>query len=247
MTLQERSCSIEKEVLHLSDRKDRTGLDERPRYILAQAARYVHISPTTLRSWVVGRTYQTASGSRYFRPLIARPVPEDARLSFPNLIEAHVLRALRVRHEVPMSALRTALDYAESECNIKRLLLHSDLRTGAGTVFIERLGQIIDLGRSGQIVLKELLNAHLNRIDRNLEGLPLRLFPVITARGVDGPRIVAVDPKIAFGRPIISGKGVRTLTIVERLDAGEERSAIAADYGLEEREIDEAILYESAA
>jgi uncharacterized protein (DUF433 family) len=200
-----------------------------------------------LRSWVVGRPYQTASGDRYSHPLINRPFAEDARLSFPNLVEAHVLRSLRTRHEVPMSALRTALDFAESECNIKRLLLHDDLRTAAGTVFIERLGQIIDLGRSGQIVLKELLEAHLKRIDRDLEGMPLRLYPVNIARGLEGPKIVAVDPLIAFGRPIISGKGVRTLTIVERLGAGEEREVVAADYGLDELEIDEAILYETAA
>ena len=53
-------------------------LDERPRYTIAQAARYVQISPTTLRSWVVGRPYQTASGGRYSHPLINRPFAEDA-------------------------------------------------------------------------------------------------------------------------------------------------------------------------
>ncbi|HSN85160.1 MAG TPA: hypothetical protein VL025_00315, partial [Thermoanaerobaculia bacterium] len=81
-------------------------MDERPRYSIAQAARYIHISPTTLRSWVMGRPYQTSGGSRYSPPLINRPVSEDPRLSFPNLVEAHVLRALRTRHEVPMSAIR---------------------------------------------------------------------------------------------------------------------------------------------
>jgi|SRR5215203_1759246 len=226
---------------------DGTKLDERPRYTIAQAARYVRISPTTLRSWVAGRPYQTSSGTRHSAPLISRPAPEDSRLSFPNLVEAHVLRSLRTRHEVPMSALRAALDYAENEFHIKRLLLSDDLRTAAGTVFIERLGQIIDIGRSGQIVLQELLNAHLKRIDRDVAGLPLRLYPVNTARGLEGPKIVAVDPKISFGRPIIAGKGVRTLTIVERLDAGEEREVVAADYRLEEHEIDEAILFERAA
>ena len=234
--------------MYLSHQTATAKLDEeRPRYTMAQAARYLHLSPTTLRSWVVGRRYQTSSGDRYFRPLISPPSSDDVRLSFPNLIEAHVLRSLRTRHEVPMSALRTALDYAENKFKIRRLLLRDDLRTAAGTVLIEQLGQLIDLGASGQIVLKELLTAHLKRIDRDVNGLPLRLFPVNTTRGVDGPRIVAVDPKIAFGRPIISGKGVRTLTIVERLDAGEDRTTVAADYQLEEHEIDEAILYERAA
>lgn len=223
------------------------GLDERPRYTIAQAARYLHISPTTLRSWVMGRPYPIAGGRRYSPPLVLRPFAEDPRLSFPNLVEAHVLRALRTRHEVPMSVVRTALDYAENEFNIKRLLLRDDLRTAAGTVFIERLGQLFDIGRSGQIVLRELLDAHLRRIDRDVSGLPLRLFPVNTARGLEGPKIVAVDPRVSFGHPIISGKGVRTLTIVERLDAGEPRDVVAADYQLEEHEIDEAILYERAA
>ena len=223
------------------------GLDERPRYTIAQAARYLHISPTTLRSWVVGRPYPIAGGRRYSPPLVLRPIADDPRLSFPNLVEAHVLRALRTRYEVPMSAVRNALDYAENEFRIKRLLLRDDLRTAAGTVFIERLGQLIDIGRSGQIVLRELLDAHLRRIDRDVSGLPSRLFPVNTARGLEGPKIVAVDPRVSFGHPIISGKGVRTLTIVERLDAGESREVVAADYQLDEREIDEAILYERAA
>jgi uncharacterized protein (DUF433 family) len=228
---------------------ERAGTDfrERPRYALRHAARYVGISPTTLRSWVVGRPYPVSGGSGFFRPLIARPVADDSRLSFENLIEAHVLRALRTRHGVPMSAVRAALDYAESEFRIPRLLLRDELRTAAGTLFVERLGHLIDLGRSGQLVMKELLEGHLRRIARGPDGAPLRLFPVIPARGLDGPQIVGIDPQISFGRPFIVGKGVRTMTIVERLDAGESRETVAEDYRLTPSELDEAILYERAA
>ena len=217
--------------------------DERPRYSVAQAARYVQISPTTLRSWVVGRPYPTSEGHRYSKPLIIRPVPGDLRLSFSNLREAHVLRSLRTRHEVPMAAVRAALDYAADELKIQRLLLSRELMADAGSVFIERLGQLIDLSRSGQIAMKEMLDGHLSRIQWE----PIRLFPVVAARGLSGPRIVGIDPQVSFGRPFIVGKGVRTSTIVERLDAGEDREAVAADYGLEDFEIDEAILYERAA
>ena len=216
---------------------------EKPRYSIGQAARYVQISPTTLRSWVVGRPYKTSEGQRYFNPLIIRPDANDPRLSFSNLQEAHVLRSLRTTHEVRMSAVRTALDYAAAELNIKRLLLSPELLADAGSVFIEHLGELLDLGRSGQIALKEIFDQHLSRIQWE----PLRLFPVVAARGLSGPRIVSIDPKISFGRPFIKGKGVRTSTIVERLDANEEREAVAADYGLDESEIDEAILYERAA
>jgi len=215
---------------------------ERPRYGIGQAAHYVQISPTTLRSWVLGRPYNTSEGRRFSPPLIQRPDPGDPRLSFSNLREAHVLRALRTRHQVPMSAVRAALDYAAEELRIKRLLLSRELMADAGSLFIERLGQLIDLGRSGQIALKEMLDGHLSRIQWE----PLRLFPVVAARGLSGPQIVSIDPQVSFGRPFIVGKGVRTSTIVDRLDAGEDRETVAADYQLSDQEIDEAILYERA-
>ena len=230
---------VARELVHL----ERADPYERPRYSIGQAARYVQISPTTLRSWVVGRPYRTSEGDRYFQPLIIRPDANDSRLSFSNLREAHVLRSLRTRHLVPMSAVRNALDYAADELNIQRLLLSRELMADAGSLFIERLGQLIDLGRSGQIALKEIFDQHLSRIQWE----PLRLFPVVAARGLSGPQIITIDPQIAFGRPFIKGKGVRTATIVERLDAGEDREVVAADYGLEDFEVDEAILYERAA
>jgi uncharacterized protein (DUF433 family) len=142
-----------------------------------------------------------------------------------------------------MSAVRTALDYAADELNIQRLLLSRELMADAGSLFIDRLGQLIDLGRSGQIALKEIFDQHLSRIQWE----PLRLFPVVAARGLSGPQIIGIDPQVSFGRPFIKDKGVRTSTIVERLDAGEDREAVAADYGLTDTEIDEAILYERAA
>ena len=41
-------------------------------------------------------------------------------ISFNNLVEAHVLRALRTRDGVRMTAVRKAIDYAEKELGIKR-------------------------------------------------------------------------------------------------------------------------------
>lgn len=146
-----------------------------------------------------------------------------------------------------MHAVRKALDYAEKQLKIKRLLLSEELRTYAGALFIEHLGYLIDLGLSGQMVLKGQLEGYLKRVDWYGGGGPFRLFPVLPMRGLQGPKIVGIDPKILFGKPFIVGKGVRTLTIVERIDAGEDREEVAADYDLEPAEIEEAIFYERAA
>jgi uncharacterized protein (DUF433 family) len=141
-----------------------------------------------------------------------------------------------------MSAVREARDYAVKKFKIKRLFLSDDLRTAAGKLFIERFGELVDLSHSGQLALTEIFMGHLQRIDRSIAGLPLRLFPVISSLGLDSQKIVAIDPTVSFGRPFIAGKGVRTATIVERLDARETPEAVAADYNLDDSEINAAIL-----
>jgi uncharacterized protein (DUF433 family) len=146
-----------------------------------------------------------------------------------------------------MSAVREALRYAEEKSNISRLLLSYELRTAAGRLFIERLGKLIELSHSGQLAMTEVFMGYLKRMERGINGLPFRLFPVIPSLGFRSPQIVTIDPNVAFGRPFIAGKGVRTSAIVERLDADEPREAVAMDYGLDDSEIDAAILYERAA
>jgi uncharacterized protein (DUF433 family) len=58
---------------------------------------------------------------------------------------------------------------------------------------------------------------------------------------------IAIDPKIAFGRPVMVRMGISTGTIAERIDAGESVSELAADYSLSPEEIEQAVLYERAA
>lgn len=66
---------------------------EVPLYSVGEASRYLHIPSATLRSWVVGRAYSTQGGESFFEPLLRLPDVDAGRLSFSNLVEAHVLRA----------------------------------------------------------------------------------------------------------------------------------------------------------
>jgi len=68
---------------------------EQPAYPLAEAARYLKLPVTTLRSWVVGRPYPKAGSVEHFHPLIKAAQAKPLLLSFWNLIEAHVLLSLR--------------------------------------------------------------------------------------------------------------------------------------------------------
>lgn len=60
-------------------------------------------------------------------------------------------------------------------------------------------------------------------------------------------RPIRVSPYIAFGNAILERRGVSTHAVRARVDAGEDKAAIIADYELTEAEFEEAILYEAAA
>ena len=226
--------------VHNTDPRDQAA------YTLAEAARYLKLPAATLRSWVAGRPYPKAESVGRFQPLIHPPSRQSSILSFWNLIEAHVLRSLRTDHGVSIRALRQALAFAERTLQIERLLLRRELRTDAGRVFLDRYGELIDLSASGQLAMRQLLEEHLKRVEWDEWQFPVRLYPFVSTEGPSSERSIAIDPKIAFGRPIVIRAGVSTAAIAERIDAKETVDELAADYGLSVTEIEQAVLFERA-
>jgi uncharacterized protein (DUF433 family) len=221
--------------------------NELPRYSVAEAARYLRMSATTLKSWISGRSYPVSSGERRWEKLIHRPESNDTRLSFSNLIEAHVLAALRKQYQVKMPQVRTSLEYAREKLGVDRILLSKNLRVMTGNVFLQHLGRLINVGRGGQEAMPEMLHAYLERIDWDIQGAPIRMFPLTRDDYRNAPRLVTIDPVMAFGRPIVERKGITTSVIAERFKVGESMLDIAEDYDLEAFEVEEAIRYEALA
>lgn len=224
-----------------------TDLRNQPAYGSAEAARYLRLPVATLRSWLVGREYPKGGSQATFQPLIRPAGQQPLQLSFYNLIEAHVLRALRTEHGVALAELRKAIDYAQRKLHIQRLLLSPELRTHAGEVFLDRYVELINLSASGQLALRKLFEDHLRRVEWDEWQFPVRLYPYVqgAARAADRP--IAIDPRVAFGRPVIQRAGISTQAIADRIDAGESVQALADDYDLSPEEIEQAVLYSRAA
>ena len=221
---------------------------EIPLYSAGEAAHYLHAAESTIRSWVAGRTYPTDAGSRRSLPIVQPAQTAPILLSFNNLIELHLVRALRRSHRVKMQQIRSALTYAEVQLGIERLLLRNDLELGARDLFLRKYGQLINLSRSGQLSMERVWQAHLERIEFDEESLPLRLYPFYPAhRGDPAGRSIVIDPQIGFGRPVIASRSVSTAAVVRRLNAGEDVSTLAADFRVEVSEIEDAVVYEEAA
>ena len=231
--------------MNANERNQKIDLRDQPAYALAEASRYLKLPAATLRSWVVGRPYPKGDDVGHSRPLIHPPKKQPLLLTFWNLIEAHVLRSLRTEHGVSIKAVRQAVSYAEKSEKIDRLLLSQDLRTNAGRLFLEKYGELIELSASGQLAMRKLFEEHLKRVEWDEWQFPVRLYPFVSGKAERRP--IAIDPQIAFGRPVVLRARVPTGVIADRVDAGEFPADLAVDYDLSLSEIEEAIVYERAA
>jgi len=213
-------------------------------YPVVEAAHYLKMPVATLRAWTMGQGYSVGSERRVTGRIIDLPRRGAPILSFVNLIEAHVLRALRTEHSFSMQAVKAALNELQKHSKSDHPLAYEDLFAGAGDLFLEKYGDLISLTKSGQIALRATLQAFLKRIDRGAGFAPLRLYPFIRSMEFEGPRTVTVDPRVAFGRPVITGTRIPTAEVRSRIDAGESLEEVAEDFGQEKSKIEDAIIYE---
>jgi uncharacterized protein (DUF433 family) len=214
---------------------------ELPAYGVTEAAHYLGIPLATLRSWVCGRYYPTEGGKRFFRPVIELPSKAQPSLSFFNLVEAHVLDAIRREHSIALGKVRTAIRYLQTQFHSKHPLAEHRFQTDGVDLFVEKYGSLIAVSQAGQTAMKEVLQAYLQRIRHDDQGLAIQLFPFVRSRREATPERIVIDPAISFGRPVIAGTGIATSIVAERYKAGESVDELAEDYGLQRPDIEEAL------
>lgn len=218
-----------------------------PNYTILEASHYLGISSSTLASWVVGRSYPTQAGPRRFKAVIPPAQRRPVLLSFVNIVEAHVLHAIRHHHQVKLPKVRRALQYVQDKLRIRHPLVNQQFKTDGVDLFIDYLGaDLVNVSEGGQKAFREAFEAHLSRVVYDETKIARRLFLFTSAgHGEDQPRYIVVDPTISFGRPIIDGSGVPTSAVYDRYMAGDEPEHLARDYRRTLPEIYEAIRCES--
>jgi uncharacterized protein (DUF433 family) len=218
-----------------------------PAYSLAEASHLLHVAPATVRSWVLGRAYPTQSGTRHSRAVIDIADREQHSLSFRNLVELHVLSAIRLVHGVKLDAVRNAVRFLQREFGSQHPLADEEMQTDGKDLFVDRYGELVNVSAQGQLAMKDVLGRYLARIERDPLGVPVRLYPFTTTREEVERRTVVIDPRVQFGRPCLRGTGTPTSVIAERYSAGDSIKVLAADYDRSIDDIEEALRYELRA
>lgn len=210
-------------------------------YSIKDAAQYLRIPISTVRSWTIGLNYHTKGGSSFFAPLIEIPKQKPYLLSFTNIVELHVLRAIRSIHRIKLNKVREAIDFIIEELKVSHPLATKQFSTDGVNLFVEHYGELIQANQDERNQLKMVFDAHLKRIEPDDSGLAIKLYPFTRSHEEDSPRIVSIDPRNAFGRLTIDGTGITTSILKERYLAGDSIEELAVDYNFNPLYIQEAI------
>ncbi|MEW6073631.1 MAG: DUF433 domain-containing protein [Planctomycetota bacterium] len=208
---------------------------EIPAYTIPEAAHWLQVPYTTTRAWLLGQ--------HGFAPVVEIADRETRTLSFQNLVELHVLAAIRRKHGVSLQRVRTAVEFMEQRLGVPHPLRSHQMLTDGQDLLVEWGGQYLSLNRQGHGEMRAILEVYLSRIE--LEGeIPARLYPFSRREHLDDPRAILIDPRVQFGRPCVAGTGIPTAVIADRWRAGESIDGLADDYGRRREEIEETIRYE---
>ena len=225
---------------------------------MEEAAEYLRIPISTLSAWAIGR--RKANSVEFYEPVLGFVDQKLRRLSFFDLVEAHILRAA-IERKVPLRQLKRGLSYLRKRhpTNQRPLLTYDFLTDGKYLLVGGMLGSrdkdkeaLLNASMRGQLEMAEVIAEHtrfllkgfdeyLNLLGRDRSNMPETLFP----KG--GHHVISITPGVVSGRPVIEGTRIPTSIVAQRFHAGEDLARLAKDYRISAEKIEAAIKYESAA
>lgn len=163
-------------------------------------------------------------------------------MPFIGFAEAFVLSSFR-RAGVPLQRIRPAVEVLEKEIGVDHALASKRLYTDGAEVLFDyanRRGEreVMDLVvvRTQQRQFSGVVKDYLKRIHYGGDGWAdsVRLPTYGNAQ-------VVVDPKVAFGLPLVVHGGARVEDLVDRFQAGDSVAEIAMDFSVPPDEVEDVI------
>ncbi len=203
---------------------------------MRETAAYLGIPKSTVQWWARPPTAQDSLITCF--PAHGR----QATVPFIGFAEAFVLSSFR-RAGVPLQRIRPAVEVLAKEIGVEHALASKRLYTDGAEVLFDYATkheepEVMDLVvvRTQQRQFSEVVKGYLKRIQYGRDGWAdaVRLPTYANAE-------VLVDPRIAFGLPLVVHGGARVEDLVDRFQAGDSVADIAADFGVPPDEVEDVI------
>jgi uncharacterized protein (DUF433 family) len=203
---------------------------DQPAYTCSQAAQYLGLSTSTLYGWIADDG------------LIAPP--RENTLSFNNLAEAHVLKAMCRVDLLPLQRIRKALGELAQTRQTSHPLLDEAFETDGVDLCIREEADVVHLSKHSQREIRECVALFLHRIQRNEECKVTRIYPFVVAERADEPKAMSISPTVLFGKPVLAGTGISTSIIAGRFTARDSLHDLAAEYQVDIATLEDVIRWE---
>ena len=208
-------------------------------YLIPDAVRILRIPAGSLRSWVNGHNYKESS--RFpAGEMESVGTGRDRHFGFLTLVELYLVAQLR-RRGVSMSTIRSARDELATRLETTYPFASGGLLC-SGKKLLHELGDgvLLELGTTGQTAFEKIVQPFCDRLDFDAAtSLARRFYPL----GKEQP--IVVDPRHAFGRPVVEGTNVTTETILALLKGGESIEDIADSFHIPEDAVRAARVFET--
>jgi uncharacterized protein (DUF433 family) len=208
----------------------------RPIFTLRETAGYLDIPKSTVQWWA-----RPPDGKQPLITCFPRQ-GRQATVPFIGFAEAFVLSAFR-RAGVPLQRIRPAVEELSATIGIEHALASKRLYTDGAEVLYDYAvesdeGELLELVvvRTQQHQFSEVVSDYLQRIDYAGDGWATSVHLPTYGRAE-----VIVDPKIAFGLPLVAHGGARVEDLVDRFQAGDSVADIADDFGVPAEEVEDVI------
>jgi uncharacterized protein (DUF433 family) len=214
-------------------------------YTIPDAAKLLQINKQLLRRWLIGYPVDSAltedKCSHGPGALKNRGLGRDRHFGFLTLIEIFTAYHLR-RRGFSMQQLRLFRNELAHRFGTEFPFALRGLLTSGDKLLKEiENDALLELGTGGQTAFERLLRPFCEKIDfDSTSNLAARFFP----KGRDSS--IVVDPRHAFGQPVIIGTNLTTAALAFRLRGGESERELASDFDLSEQQVREVRDFELA-
>jgi uncharacterized protein (DUF433 family) len=196
-------------------------------FTIDEGARHLGIAASTLRDWT-----RRMAGSAPLVHRVAPATPRAASLPFIGAIEAHMLRGFRELGLTP-AELRVAVTNLRHDTGDEYALATRDVATDGVNLLVNMAQSLSDpaewvRAREGQGAITEVIRQYLKFVTwGSSDRYPLRLM-LKAYQGAD----VIIDPRFAFGQPVLKREKIRVEDILDAFWAGESYTTIAGEFGV---------------
>lgn len=197
-------------------------------YTIPMAARILREDGNRLRAWINGAQHSGAP------PIIQRQLPRingQTVLGFLDLIEARFIKHFRDLGLSLQAIRRFAAKLRERHHTDHPFAMNKAFRTDGKVIFMEIaedendiriLNLLNDNFEMGAVIEKSLFESILYADDLAYRWRPSERQP-----------LVVLDPRFAFGRPIIEGIWIPTDTLAAAAEAEDDLAAVAEDFEID--------------